>query len=125
MKALKGDEIVVLTKEYKPLIQSKLSKKIPDLRKFQIPCTIGNATFDKALCDVYSSINLMPLSMMKKLQIQEAQPTRIGLQMADKSLRQAHGLVENVLVKVGDIFLPADFVVLDMGEDANDSIILE
>ncbi|XP_016192664.1 uncharacterized protein LOC107633565 [Arachis ipaensis] len=76
------------------------------------------------LCDLGSSINLMPLSVMWKLKIQEAQPIRIALQMADKSLRQAHGIAKNVLVKVGELFLPTDFVILDMGEDANDSIIL-
>ncbi|KAL4329801.1 hypothetical protein AHAS_Ahas13G0336400 [Arachis hypogaea] len=71
-----------------------------------------------------ASINLMPLSVMKKLQIQEAQPTRIALQMADKSMKPAYGLVENILVKVGKFFLPADFVILDTGEDENASIIL-
>ncbi|XP_015954708.1 uncharacterized protein LOC107479069 [Arachis duranensis] len=69
-------------------------------------------------------IDIMPLFVMKKLQIQEAQPTRIELQMPDKSLKQEHGIVENVLVKVGELFLPVDFVILDMGEDENDSIIL-
>ncbi|XP_020966727.1 uncharacterized protein LOC110266421 [Arachis ipaensis] len=100
-KALKGDKIVVLTKECSALIQSKLSKKMPDPESFWILCTIGNITFDKALCDLGSSINMMLLSVMKKLKIQEAQPTRIALEMADKSLRQAYGLVENVMVKVG------------------------
>ncbi|KAL4306904.1 hypothetical protein AHAS_Ahas16G0224900 [Arachis hypogaea] len=66
----------------------------------------------------------MPLSVMKKLGIQEAQPTSIALQMVEKYLKQAHGIVENVLVKVGEFFLPADFVILDIGEDANDSLIL-
>ncbi|XP_057724128.1 uncharacterized protein LOC130940096 [Arachis stenosperma] len=123
-KVLKEDETVVLTKECSTLIQSKLPKKMPNPRSFQIPCTIGNVTFDKALCDLGSSINLMQLSMMRKLKIQEVQPTKIALQMANKSLRQAHVLVENVLVKVGELFLLADFVILDMGEDANNSIIL-
>ncbi|XP_057746704.1 uncharacterized protein LOC130965969 [Arachis stenosperma] len=95
-----------------------------DPRSFMIPCTIETITFEKALYDLGSSINLMPLSVMRKLGIQEAQPIRITLQLADKSLRQAHVLVENVLVKVGELFLPADFVILDMGEDVNDSIIL-
>ncbi|XP_020979348.1 uncharacterized protein LOC110271961 [Arachis ipaensis] len=58
------------------------------------------------------------------LEIQEAQTTRINLQMADKYLRQAYGLVENVVVKVEDLFLLVDFVILDMGEDTDDSIIL-
>ncbi|KAL4275584.1 hypothetical protein AHAS_Ahas20G0121800 [Arachis hypogaea] len=66
----------------------------------------------------------MPLSVMKKLQIQEVQPTKIALQMADKSMKPAYGLVENILVKVGKFFLPADFVILDTGEDENASIIL-
>ncbi|XP_015959425.1 uncharacterized protein LOC107483309 [Arachis duranensis] len=95
-KALKGDEIVVLTKECSALIQSKLPKKILNLGSFQIPCTIRNVTFDKAFCDLGSSINLMPLSIMKKLKIQEAQRTRIALKMTDKSLKQVHRLAENV-----------------------------
>ncbi|KAL4371587.1 hypothetical protein AHAS_Ahas06G0180700 [Arachis hypogaea] len=97
---------------------------MPYRGSFQIPCTIGSTTFEKALCDLEKSINLIPLSVMKKLQIQEAQPTRIALQMADKSMKRAYGLVENILVKVGKFFLPADFVILDTGEDENASIIL-
>ncbi|XP_016164748.1 uncharacterized protein LOC107607292 [Arachis ipaensis] len=123
-KALKEDEIVVLTKDSSALIQRKLPKKMLDPGRFLIPCTIGNITFEKALCGIGSSINSMPLSVMKKMRIQEAQATRITLQMADKSLRQAYGLVENVLVKVGELLYPADFVILDMGEDTDDSIIL-
>ncbi|XP_016192757.1 uncharacterized protein LOC107633665 [Arachis ipaensis] len=77
-----------------------------------------------ALCDLGSSINLMPLSVMKKLGIQKAQPAKISLEMADKSLKRAYGMVENVLVKVESLYLPEDFVILDTGEDRDDSIIL-
>ncbi|XP_016162348.1 uncharacterized protein LOC107605110 [Arachis ipaensis] len=56
--------------------------------------------------------------------IQEVQPTRISLETIDKSLMWAFGIVENILVKVEDLYLPADFVILDIGEDNNDSIIL-
>ncbi|QHN81359.1 Retrotransposon gag protein [Arachis hypogaea] len=123
-KPLRGDETVVQTKECSVIIQNNLPKKMPDPGSFQIPCTIGSTTFEKALCDMGASINLMPLSVMKKLQIQETQPTKIALQMADKSMKPAYGLVENILVKVGKFFLPADFVILDTGEDENASIIL-
>ncbi|KAL4357260.1 hypothetical protein AHAS_Ahas09G0169100 [Arachis hypogaea] len=71
-KTLRADEIVVLTEEYSALIQSKLPKKMPNPGSFQIRCTIGNINFDKALCDLSADINLMPLSVMKKLRIQEA-----------------------------------------------------
>ncbi|KAL4276159.1 hypothetical protein AHAS_Ahas20G0179300 [Arachis hypogaea] len=123
-KPLKGDETVVLTKECSAIIQNNLLRKMPNPGSFQILCTIGSTTFEKALCDLGASINLMPLSVMKKLQIQEAQPTRIALQMADKSLKPAYGLVENILVKVGKFFLPSNFVILDTEEDENASIIL-
>ncbi|KAL4396798.1 hypothetical protein AHAS_Ahas01G0127900 [Arachis hypogaea] len=44
--------------------------------------------------------------------------------MVDKSLKQAHGIVENVFVKVGELFLPVDFLIPDMEEDENDSLSL-
>ncbi|QHO00697.1 Retrotransposon gag protein [Arachis hypogaea] len=44
--------------------------------------------------------------------------------MVDRSMKHAHRVVENVLVKVGKFFLQADFVILDMKEDENASIIL-
>nr|XP_025631759.1 uncharacterized protein LOC112726547 [Arachis hypogaea] len=122
---LKEDETMVLTKECSALVQKKLPPKMPDLGSFFIPCIIGTITFEKALCDLGSSINLIPLSVMKKLGIQEIYFTRISLKMADKSLKRAYGLVENVLVKVEDLYLPADFVILDIGKDRDNSIILE
>ncbi|XP_025628374.1 uncharacterized protein [Arachis hypogaea] len=97
---------------------------MPDPESFLIPCTIETVRFEKALCDLSSSINLMPLFVIKKLGIQEAQPTRIALEMADKSQKQEYGLVENILVKVRELFLSTDFVILNMGEDTDDSIIL-
>ncbi|KAL4294166.1 hypothetical protein AHAS_Ahas18G0200900 [Arachis hypogaea] len=59
-KTLKGDETVVLNKEHSAIIQSKLPRKMPDSGSFQILCTIGSTTFDKALCNLGASINLMP-----------------------------------------------------------------
>ncbi|XP_072071907.1 uncharacterized protein [Arachis hypogaea] len=81
-------------------------------------------TIEKAFCDLSASINLIPLSLMKKLQIHELKATQIALQMADKSIKQALGIMENVLVRVEKIFPPANFVILDMEEDFNTPIIL-
>ena len=44
--------------------------------------------------------------------------------MASKSLKQAYGLVEDVLVKVEGLYVPADFIILDTGKDKEESIIL-
>ena len=93
----------MLTKKLDDLTRQRLPQKRQDLGKFSIPCTLGTMTFEKALCDLGSSINLMPLSVMEKLGIIEVQAARISLEMADNSKKQAYGLVEEVLVKVKTI----------------------
>ncbi|XP_016177911.1 uncharacterized protein LOC107620231 [Arachis ipaensis] len=121
---LKGGQTVVMTKECCALIQRDLPTKKKDPGSFHIPCTIGDMMIDRGFCDLGESINLMPLSLMKKLQINELKPTKIVLQLADKSCKQALGVIENVLVKLGKYFLPTDFVILDMEENHLYPIIL-
>ena len=78
----------------------------------------------KALCDLGASINLMSLSIFKRLGLGEAKPTTVTLQLADRSLKHPRGMIEDILVKVDKLILPADFIVLDMEEDREISIIL-
>ena len=65
-------EIVALTEECSAILQSKLPPKLQDPGSFTIPCSIGNHHFSKVLCDLGASINLMPMSIFKKLGIGEA-----------------------------------------------------
>ncbi|XP_062088407.1 uncharacterized protein LOC133794973 [Humulus lupulus] len=76
----------------------ELPQKVKDPGSFTIPCTIGGSSFDKALCDLGASINLMPLSDFKKLGVGEVKPTTITLQLADRSLTYPRGVIEDVLV---------------------------
>ncbi|XP_020999458.1 uncharacterized protein LOC110281502 [Arachis duranensis] len=115
---------MVLTEECSAIIQYKLPQKLKDPRSFQICCITGEITAEKALCDLGASINLMSLAMMRKMRIEEAKPTRMALQLADRSFKFLHGIVEDLLVKVGDFIFPADFVVLDLKEGAKTSIVL-
>ncbi|KAI5316566.1 hypothetical protein L3X38_036273 [Prunus dulcis] len=115
-------EMVELTEECSVVIQSHLSPKRKDPGKFSIPCTIG--TIQRALCDLGSSINLIPLSVAKRIGLGEIKKTNISLQMADRSLTYPHGILEDVLVKVDKFIFPADFIVLDMEEDVDTPIIL-
>ncbi|XP_057747032.1 uncharacterized protein LOC130966261 [Arachis stenosperma] len=117
-------ETIVLTEECSTIIQKKLPQKLKDPWSFQIPCIIGDITIEKALCDLGASINLMSLTMMKRMKIEEVKPTRMELQLADRTFKFPHGVVKDLLVKVGEFIFPADFVVLDMEEEANTSIIL-
>ncbi|XP_015954934.1 uncharacterized protein LOC107479304 [Arachis duranensis] len=117
-------EIVLLTEEYSAMIQRGIPPKLKDPRSFVVSCTIGKMTLDKALCDLGACINLMPLSMMRKLAIEEHKPTKMSLVMADRSIKTLNGIVENLLVKVREFIFPTDFVILDTKEEENNSIIL-
>ncbi|XP_057734427.1 uncharacterized protein LOC130949823 [Arachis stenosperma] len=122
--SLKGGQTIVLNKECSALIQPELPAKRKDLWSFHIPCAIGETLFDRALCDLGASINLLPLSLVKRLQINEIMPTDVVIRLADKTQKQAIGVVENVLLKVAKYFLPTDFVILDMKESHTHLIIL-
>ena len=60
-RKLEDYETVKLNEECSAIILNKLPQKLKDLGSFTIPCTIGNCHFDKVLCDLGASINLIPL----------------------------------------------------------------
>ena len=123
-RKLEDYETVKLTEECCAILPRKLPQKVKDSGSFTIPCTIGDSTFDKALCDLGASINLMPLSVFRKLGLEEVTPTTISLQMVDRSLTFPRGIIEDVLVKVDKFIFPVDFVVLDMEADREIQLIL-
>jgi hypothetical protein len=123
-RKLEEHETVMLTEECSAILQNKLPPKIKDPGSFTIPCTIGDLNFSKALCDLGASINLMPLSIFRKLGLGEAKATTVSLQLADRSIKYPRGVIEDVLVKVDKFIFPADFIILDMEEDHDIPIIL-
>ena len=85
---------------------------------------VRNLDFYKALCDSGDSINLMPLSVYRKLRLGEAKATNICLQLIDRTTKKPHGIVEDVLVKARKIIFLVDFIVLNFKEDENVPLIL-
>ncbi|GJS09516.1 reverse transcriptase domain-containing protein [Tanacetum coccineum] len=77
-----------------------------------------------ALADLGASINLMPLSIWKKLQLSGLTETKMVLELADRTISKPTGVAENVFVKVGKFYFPADFVVLDFIADPRVPLIL-
>ena len=66
----------------------------------------------------------MPLSMFKMLELGEAKPTTISLQLVNRLYQHPRGVIENILVKVDKFLFPTYFVILDMEEDDKVPIIL-
>ena len=90
-RRLSDFETVNLTEECSVILQRKLPQKHKDPSSFTIPCTIGNSIFERALCDLGASINLMSLSIFRRLGLGEARPTTVTLQLVDKSLKHPRG----------------------------------
>ncbi|XP_061350313.1 uncharacterized protein LOC133295489 [Gastrolobium bilobum] len=115
---LRVEGSTILTEECNAITQKNLPPKLKDPGSFSILFTIGSMTIEKVLCDLGASINVMPLSMMKKLGITEVKPIKMILQLADRSTKQAYGVIKDILVKVDKFIFPMDFVILDIEEDA-------
>ena len=92
----------------------ELPSKLKDPGSFFIPLTIGSLNIDDALADLGASVNVMSFDLYKKLDLGEPTPTRVPVQLADKSVVHPRGIIENVLVRVGDLTFPVDFMILDM-----------
>eukprot|EP00268_Persea_americana_P007095 TRINITY_DN12609_c0_g1_i10.p1 TRINITY_DN12609_c0_g1~~TRINITY_DN12609_c0_g1_i10.p1 ORF type:complete len:354 (-),score=46.75 TRINITY_DN12609_c0_g1_i10:2790-3851(-) len=78
-----------------------------------ISCQIGKHHIEKALLDLGASVNLFSYSIYEELGLGDLKKTNVTLQLADASIRYPKGVVEDVLIKVGDFVFPIDFVVLD------------
>jgi len=117
-------ENIVVEGNCSAVIQKILPPKHKDPRSVTIHCSIGEVTVGKALIDLGASINLMPLSMCRRLGELEIMPTKMTLQLADRSITRPYGVIEDVLVRVKYFIFPADFVVMDICEDTDIPIIL-
>ncbi|GJU96122.1 reverse transcriptase domain-containing protein [Tanacetum coccineum] len=106
------------------MLLKKLPENLGDPGKFLIPCEFPGMEICYALADLGASINLMPLSIWKKLPLPELSPTRMTLELADQSITYPKGLAEDVYVKVGKFHFPADFVVVDFEADPRVPLIL-
>jgi len=101
-----------------------LPKKFKDPGSFNLPVSIGVLSVDNALLDLGTSINLMPLEMLRKIGDLDVQPTKMQLRLADRSIKYLYGVVEDVLVNVQKFIFPMDFVIMDMKEDEEVPLIL-
>ena len=89
-----------------------------------ISCSIFDCDFDHALCDLGASVNIMPKVTFEKLSYLALSPTTMCVQLADSTVRFPEGVMENLLVKVRNTFMLADFMVLDMEGDLGIPLIL-
>ncbi|GKB97106.1 reverse transcriptase domain-containing protein [Tanacetum coccineum] len=106
------DKLIELTKtplneNCSAVVLKKLPEKLGDPGRFLIPCDFSEFDSYLALADLGASINLMPLSIWKKLQLPGLTETKMVLELADRTISKPTGVAENVFVKVGKFYFPS------------------
>lgn len=110
--------------ECNSIAENKLAKKEKGLESFYIPCILGNRVIDKAFIDLGASVSLMPLAVCRRLNLGELKPTKMSLQLADRSVKYPIGILEDIPVRIRQLYILTDFVVMDIKEDNEIPILL-
>nr|GFD19421.1 reverse transcriptase domain-containing protein [Tanacetum cinerariifolium] len=98
------DKLIELTKmplneNCSAVVLKKLPEKLGDPGGFLIPCDFTGLDNCLALADLEASINLMPLSIWKKLRLPTLNDTKMVIKLADRTISKSTGVAENVFVK--------------------------
>ncbi|GKB36284.1 reverse transcriptase domain-containing protein [Tanacetum coccineum] len=101
----------------------KLPEKLGDPGKLLIPCSFSELKC-KALADLGASINLMSLSVWKKLGLPELISTQMTLELANREICTPVGIARDVFLPVGKVTFPANFVIVDYESDPRVPLIL-
>ncbi|CAN6707265.1 unnamed protein product [Malus baccata var. baccata] len=113
-RRISNKEVVQVSENVSAVLQRKLPPKCKDPGSFTIPCVIGNAKFEQCMLDLGASINVMSYSIYASMNLGELKNDGVIIQLADRSNAYPKGVLEDVLVQVGNLIFPADFYVLDM-----------
>ncbi|GJW68618.1 homeodomain-like protein [Tanacetum coccineum] len=106
------------------LLDDALPPKEKDPESFTLPCIINNLCFNKALADLGASVSVMPFSTYTKLGLGKLAPTKLIVELVDKTVKRPTSIAENVLVGINKFVFPVEFIVLDMPEDIKTPLIL-
>ncbi|XP_052623731.1 uncharacterized protein LOC128129075 [Lactuca sativa] len=120
-KKLKGNQIIKVGENVYAVLQKRMPPKCNDPGVFTVPCKLGNLYVPRAKLYQGGSINVLPYSIFKSIGVGILSKNGVIIQLTDRSLVHPKGVLEDVLVQVDEFVFPADFYVLDMGDDDSPS----
>nr|GEX83602.1 reverse transcriptase domain-containing protein [Tanacetum cinerariifolium] len=100
------------------VVLKKLPEKLGDPGRFLIPCDFSEFDNCLALANLVSSINLMSLSIWKKLRLPTFNGTKMVLELADRTISKPTGVAENIFVKVGGIDFDSEEIENFLNDDS-------
>ncbi|GJZ35436.1 reverse transcriptase domain-containing protein [Tanacetum coccineum] len=110
--------------ECSAILLNKVPGKLEDPRKLLIPCILQDLDVYNSLADSGASINLMPLLIYEKLGVGPLKPTRMTLELANRSVTFPMGIAKVVINKVEKFNFLADFIIVEFKADPRVPIIL-
>ncbi|CAM8890832.1 unnamed protein product [Rhodiola kirilowii] len=123
-RKIERTETVALSEECSSTMHQSMPPKLKDSKSFSISCDIGGNTIHRALCDLGASVSIMTYSLYAKLNLGDLCPTNVTILLTDRSCRLPRGILKDVPIKVNHIYIPVDFIVLEIFEDIDIPIIL-
>ncbi|GJS31295.1 reverse transcriptase domain-containing protein [Tanacetum coccineum] len=115
---------IVQTSDVSPkILPCQLPPKELNPWSFTLPCTIGSLNF-YAMVDLGTSVNVIPKSIFEHQKLARLKKTDMLVEMADMTKRSPIEIVENVLVKINKFLFLSDFVVMNMLNTRNETVIL-
>ncbi|XP_058751847.1 uncharacterized protein LOC131651514 [Vicia villosa] len=106
------------------IVENKLAIKQRDSRSLFIPRVLVSHVIDKALLDLGASVSLMPLAVCNRLNLRDMQPTRMSLQLGDRSIKYPIVILKDIQVRIGQLYIPTYFVITEIKEDEDIPILL-
>lgn len=103
---MEGVSKVVLNKICLAAMMNKLPKKMGDPGSLTLPCNFGNLATCYALADSGASVNIMPYSFFKSLNLLEPRPIHMEIHLANKTVTYPRGICEDLLVMVDKLVFP-------------------
>ncbi|GKE52770.1 reverse transcriptase domain-containing protein, partial [Tanacetum coccineum] len=98
-------------------------RKEKDPGSFTLPCFIKNMCY-KALANLGASVSVMPYSTYTTLGLGDLIPTKLIVELADRTVKRPKGIIEDVLVGIDKFTFLGDFIILDIPEDFKTPLIL-
>ncbi|XP_074300794.1 uncharacterized protein LOC141632114 [Silene latifolia] len=97
-ESIDDHELVVSKEECSSVVSSKVPIKLDDPGNFSITCTVGNQKVDNALCDLGASVSIIPLVIMKRLELKSLARTSITIKLVNGMIKSPIGVLRDMVV---------------------------
>ncbi|KAI3709078.1 hypothetical protein L2E82_38823 [Cichorium intybus] len=112
-------KMISLPENVSSILMDALPPKMKDPGVPLISVDLGNVHIKRALLDLGASVNILPGQLFDKHEFGTMRSTDVILQLADKSTKVPRGMLIDVIIRVGEFYYPADFLVLDTRQAMN------